>query len=79
VSDWEKRYLGWEHFPVGLDETEIAAFFALGEGDLATVQAHRRDTNGLAIAIQIGYMRMTGLALNSVEMIPPAVLSHVAG
>jgi TnpA family transposase len=54
-------------------------FFALGEGDLAAVQAHRRDTNRLAIAIQIGYMRMTGLALNSVEMIPPAVLSHVAG
>jgi hypothetical protein len=79
VSDWEKRYLGWEHFPVGLDKTEIAVFFALGEGDLAAVQAHRRDTNRLAIAIQIDYMRMTGLALNSVEMIPPAVLTHVAG
>ena len=79
MSDWEKRYLGWEHFPVGLDEAEIAVFFALGEADLAAIRAHRRDTNRLGIVIQIGYMRMTGVALNSVEMIPPAVLAHVAG
>ena len=51
MSDWEKRYLGWGYFPVGLDEVEIAVFFALGEADLAAVRAHRRDTNRLAIAI----------------------------
>jgi TnpA family transposase len=79
VSDWEKRYLGWEHFPVGLDAAEIAVFFALGEADLAAIEGHRRDTNRLAVAIQIGYMRMTGVALNSVQMIPPAVLACVAG
>jgi hypothetical protein len=79
VSDWEKRYLGWGHFPVGLDEAEIAVFFALGEADLAAIRTHLRDTNRLAIAIQIGYIRMTGIALNSVQMIPPAVLAHVAG
>ncbi|GGI91878.1 hypothetical protein GCM10007973_30140 [Polymorphobacter multimanifer] len=79
MSDWEKRYLGWEHFPVGLDEAEIAVFFALAEADLAAIKVHRLDTNRLAVAIQIGYMRMTGVALNSVEMIPPAVLTYVAG
>lgn len=79
MSDWKKRYLGWEHFPVGLDEAEIAVFFALGEGELAAIEGHRRDANRLAVAIQIGYMRMTGGALNSVQMIPPAVLACVAG
>ena len=79
MSDWEKRYLGWGHFPVGLDEAEIAVFFALGEADLAAIRTHRRDTNRLAIAIQIGYIRMTGVTLNSVQMIPPAVLAYVAG
>lgn len=79
MSDWEKRYLGWGHFPVGLDEAEIAVFFALGEADLAAIRTHPRDPNRLAIAIQIGYIRMTGVALNSVQMIPPAVLAYVAG
>jgi hypothetical protein len=57
--------LGWGHFPVGLDEAKIAVFFALGETDLAAVRTHRRDTNRLAIAIQIDYIPMTGVALNS--------------
>ena len=78
MSDWTKRFLGWDHFPADLDDLEIEAFFTLGEAELAAVRAHRRDANRLAIAIQIGYMRMTGMALNSAEMIPQPVLSHVA-
>lgn len=78
MSDWAKRYLGWDHFPAMLEALEIESFFTLVGGELAVIQAHRRDTNRLAIAIQVGYMRMTGMALNSVEMIPSAVLAHVA-
>ena len=78
VSDWGKRYLGWDHFPAMLEALEIESFFTLVGEELAVIQAHRRDTNRLAIAIQVGYMRMTGMALNSVEMIPSAVLAHAA-
>lgn len=79
MGDWAKRYLGWDHFPAMLEALEIETFFTLGDEELAAIQNHRRDMNRLAVAIQIGYMRMTGMALNSVEMIPPAVLAHVAG
>ena len=78
MSDWGKRYLGWDHFPAMLEALEIESFFTLVGEELAVIQAHRRDTNRLAIAIQVGYMRMTGMALNSVEMIPSAVLAHAA-
>ena len=78
MSDWEKRYLGWDHFPVGLEDAEVEVFFTLAEAQLEAVRTHRRAPNRLGIAIQIGYMQMTGTALNSVEMIPPAVLSHAA-
>lgn len=78
MSDWTKRFLGWDHFPADLDELETEAFFTLSEAELAAVRGHRRDANRLAIAIQIGYMRMTGMALNSPDMIPQSVLSHVA-
>lgn len=79
MSDWAKRYLGWDHFPTVLEEIEIETFFTLGAQEMASIRTHRRDTNRLAIAIQIGYMRMTGVALNSSEMIPATVLAHVAG
>ena len=79
MSDWAKRYLGWDHFPTVLEEIEIETFFTLGAQEMASIRTHRRDTNRLAIAIQIGYMRMTGVALNSSEMIPATVLAPVAG
>nr|WP_255326040.1 Tn3 family transposase [Sphingobium sp. 15-1] len=62
-----------------LEALEIDTFFTLVGDEPAAIQSHRRDMNRLAIAIQIGYMRMIGMALNSVEMIPSAVLVHVAG
>jgi TnpA family transposase len=78
VSDWAKRYLGWDHFPAMLEALEIEEFFTLDAGELAAIQSHRGELSRLAVAIQIGYMRMTGMALNSVEMIPTAVLAHIA-
>jgi TnpA family transposase len=33
--------------------------------------------NGLALALQVGFLRMTGRTLNSVELIPPEVLEHL--
>lgn len=78
MSDWETRFLGWDHFPAGLEEAEVDVFFTLAEAELEAVTRHRKPPNRLGIAIQIGYMRMTGMGLNSVEMIPQIVLSHVA-
>ena len=56
---------------------EIEHFFTLGEEEYATVRRRRRVLNRLALALQIGFLKMTGGTLNSVEIIPPGVLEHL--
>ena len=70
-------YLGSEGFSAGLTQTDIELHFSLSELDRRAVGRHRRAMNRQGIALQIGYLRLTGLPLNSVEMIPEPVLTHL--
>jgi TnpA family transposase len=72
-----RTYLGCEGFPEGLNASEIAHFFCLSEDELRAVRTHRRALNRLGVALQIGYLRLTGTALNSFDMIPQQVLVHL--
>ena len=77
MSRWEHRYLGQERFPDALSALEIEHFFTLGANELAAVRRRRRVLNRLALALQIGFLKMTGGTLNSVEIVPAGVLEHL--
>ena len=77
MSRWEHRYLGQERFPDALSAMEIEHFFTLGEEELVAVRRRRTVLNRLALALQIGFLKMTGGTLNSVEIIPTGVLEHL--
>jgi CheY-like chemotaxis protein len=47
---------------------EIEHFFSLSEDELAAVQRRRTVLNRLVLALQIGFLKMTGSTLNSVEI-----------
>src|SRR3981189_967902 len=68
MSRWEHRYLGQERFPDALSTMEIEHFFSLSEDELAAVRRRRTVLNRLALALQIGFLKMTGGTLNSVEI-----------
>ena len=72
-----RQYLGCERFPENLTEPEVAHFFSLSEDDRRAVRRRRRPLNRLGVALQVGFLRLTGAPLNSVEMIPPQVLAHL--
>ncbi len=72
-----RQYLGWERFPDDLTDPEIAHFFSLAENERQNVDRRRRPLNRLGVALQIGFLRLAGTPLNSVEMIPPRVLNHL--
>jgi hypothetical protein len=55
-----RQYLGWERFPENLTEPEIAHFFSLSVEIRRTVQRHRRPLNRLGVALQIGFLLLTG-------------------
>ena len=74
---WEHRYLGEERFPETLSALEIEHFFTLDEQELAKVRERRGSLNRMALALQVGFLKMTGTTLNSVERIPAAILDHL--
>ena len=65
--------LGQELFPDALSTMEIEHFFSLSEDELAAVRRRRTVLNRLALALQIGFLKMTGGTLNSVEIIPRGI------
>ena len=77
INQWEHRYLGEERFPETLSALEIEHFFTLDEDELVSVRERRGHLNRLALALQIGFLKMTGRTLNSVELIPPQILDHL--
>jgi TnpA family transposase len=77
MNPWEHRYLGEDRFPEMLSALEIEHFFTLDEHELAPVRERRGPLNRLALGLQIGFLKMTGSTLNSVELIPPEILAHL--
>jgi Domain of unknown function (DUF4158) len=77
INQWEHRYLGEERFPETLSALEIEHFFTLDESELASVRERRGPLNRLALALHVGFLKMTGGTLNSVELIPPEILDHL--
>ena len=72
-----RQYHGWNRFPDDLAASEITHFFSLSEDERRTVDRRRRPLKRLGVALQIGFLRLAGTSLNSVEMIPPRVLAHL--
>jgi len=77
MARWGHRYLGLERFPDALSALEIEQFFTLDATELAKVRRRRGSMNRLAVALQIGFLKMTGTLLNSVQLIPVAALDHL--
>jgi TnpA family transposase len=77
MARWDYRYLGDERFPATLSALEIEHFFTLEQAELTEVRRRRGPMNRLAVALQVGFIKLTGTLLNSVQLIPAAVLDHV--
>ena len=77
MQRWHEQYLGLKQFPASLSSVEIEHYFTLSESELKYVSDRRRPLNRLGVALQIGFLRMTGQTLNSFQMVPRAVLKHL--
>jgi len=77
LARWEQRYLGHEGFPPALSALEIQRFFTPTPEERQIILQRRSATNRIAFALQIGFLKMTGCSLNSVELVPAAVLAHL--
>jgi hypothetical protein len=74
MNDWQSTYLGRGALPRDLSGFEIEAFFTYSESERCFIEDERRSPAlKLALALQIGFLRMTGRLLEALRMVPPAL------
>lgn len=77
MSRWDECYLGRDKFPETLSSLEIERFFTPNPQELEVIRQRRGDPNRIAFSLQLGFLKMTGRSLNSVELVPPSILEII--
>jgi hypothetical protein len=69
--------LGRRTLPRDLSAVEIEAFFNFSDTERRVIEDWRGPALKLALALQIGFLRMTGRLLKAVRIVPPALWRHL--
>ena len=78
MDHWRTPYLGLREIPAGLDEFELATFFSFSAAERIEIDKRRQGLHRLAVALHIGFVRMTGRTLDAFERIPKRLWTHIA-
>jgi hypothetical protein len=60
MEHWREQYLVLAEFPPAMSSAEVDQFFTLSRDELTAVATRRGPLNRLSVALQIGFLRMTG-------------------
>jgi len=77
MNDWQSTWLGRRSLPRDLSGFEIEAFFTFSGNERRVIEERRGPALKIALALQIGFLRMTGRLLEAVRMVPPALWQHL--
>jgi TnpA family transposase len=77
MNDWQSTCLGRRCLPRELSGFEIEAFFNFSDAERRVIEERRSSALKLALALQIGFLRMTGRLLEAVRIVPPALWRHL--
>ena len=70
-------FLGLKQLPRELSAFEIEAFFTFSVAERVMIETRRRPEPQLGLALQIGFLRMSGRLLDALRMVPPALWRHL--
>lgn len=77
VKRWQLHFLGLAQIPADITEFEIVRFFSIGVAERRAIMTRRSARHRLAVAVHLGFMRMTGRALDALEILPAPLLSYL--
>ncbi len=77
MDHWRLAYLGIRQVPRELSEFELSTFFTFSKRERAQIDSRRTDLYRLAIALHVGFLRMTGRPLDSDRQIPTILWRHL--
>lgn len=67
-------YLGMRHFPQELSEFELNIFFTFSARERALIDGRRSHLYRLAVALHLGFVRMTGRTLDATSRCPSGAI-----
>ena len=77
MQDWHSTCLGRRTLPRDLSSFEIEAFFNFSDAERRVIEERRSAALKLALALQVGFLRMTGRLLEAVRIVPPVLWRHL--
>ena len=77
MDNWQATFFGLKQLPRELAAFEIEAFFTFTLVERQLIEDRRRPTLKLGLALQIGFLRMSGRLRDAVPMVPPALWRHL--
>jgi hypothetical protein len=77
MNHWQATFLGLKQLPRELSGFEIEAFFTFTASERAVIEARRGPSLKLGLALQIGFLRMSGRVLDAVRIVPAALWKHL--
>ncbi len=77
MAHWKERFLGITELPKELSALELEEFFTLAPADIQAITEQFRPKYRIAVAIQLGFIRMSGSQLASFTVFPRPLLQFV--
>jgi Domain of unknown function (DUF4158) len=71
MDSWHATFLGRRHLPREVTAFEVEVFFQFSAEEARIIEERRRPELKLGLALQIGFLRMSGRLLDAVRMVPP--------
>jgi TnpA family transposase len=77
MDSWHSTFLGLRHLPREVTAFEIEVFFQFSADESRIIEERRRPELKLGLALQIGFLRMSGRLLEAVRIVPPLLWRHL--
>ncbi len=77
MENWQTIFLGLKQLPRELSAFEIEAFFTLSVAEPAVIEGRRRPELQLGLALQIGFLRLSGRQFDAVRIVPPMLWQYL--
>jgi TnpA family transposase len=77
MDSWHATFLGLRRLPREVTAFEIEVFFQFSAAESRIIEERRRPELKLGLALQIGFLRMSGRLLDAVRIVPPLLWRHL--
>lgn len=77
MQSWHTTYLGLKELPRELSTFELQTFFTFSPSERKVIDARYGATHKLGLALNMGFLRLSGRSLNSVRVMPASLWAHL--